>query len=202
MRLVRKIYRTLRHPRVRRNRRLAKLTERLFERDLWKPCRHTVAGGLSLGLIFAMTHVPLQSLFAAFFAMRFRVNVAFAVAVTWVTNPLTTPGILILQNMLGSFVRGMIGFGYPALLSSAEMHIWGKTINFGEGFLDTALGALLSGVILGALAYPAVHLVGRFIPHHHLPHSRVAGEAISLSQKRVLARQELRKAALTDPPQP
>lgn len=202
MRLVRKIYRLLRHPRVRRSPRLARLTERIFERDLWKPCRHTVAGGLAIGLFFAMSHIPLQSLLAAFFAMRFRVNVAFAVAVTWVTNPLTTPGVLYLQHVFGSAVRGLIGFSYPARLSSVEMQIFGGTINFGDGFVDTVLGCLLSALILGGLAYPIVHLVGRFIPHHHLPHSRAAGGTISLSQRRVLARRESGKAMFLDPPQP
>ena len=202
MRLVRKIYRILRHPRVRRSPRLSRLTERIFERDLWKPCRHTVAGGLSIGLFFAFTHIPLQSLLAGFFAMRFRFNVAFAVAVTWVTNPLTTPGVIILQHMFGSAVREMIGFSYPSILSSVVIHIGSKTYNFGQGFLDTALGGLLSGLIAGGLAYPLVHLVGRFIPHHHLPRSRAAGENISLSQRRVMARREAGKAVFLDPPQP
>lgn len=196
MQMVRRIYRSLRHPRIRRSPRLSALTARVFERDLWKPCRHTVAGGLSLGMFFAMTHIPLQSLVAAFFAMRLRVNVVSAVVVTWVTNPLTTPAILYFQHKLGHGLRTLIGFDYPPMLAVAELHVWGVTYHFG----DLLLGCVLSGLTLGSLAYPLVHLVGRFIPHHHLPRRRHSGEG-SLSQQRVRARSAARKLA-KEPPNP
>lgn len=194
MRMVRRIFRSLRHPRIRRSRMLSNLTQRIFERDLWKPCRHSVAGGVSVGMFFAFTHLPLQSLVAAFVAMRLRLNVPFAIAITWISNPLTTPAIWILQHELGVTVRELLGFSYPAWLTSRVIHLWHWTINFGEGFLDVVLGALLSGMVLGLLAYPFVQLVARFIPHHHLPHRREPGQR-SLAQQRVRARRAAREAA-------
>ena len=169
LRLVRRIFRSLRHPRIRRSPRLTALTKRLFERDLWKPCRHTVAGGLSIGLFFAMSHIPLQSLVAAFFAMRLRVNIVFAVMGTWVTNPVTTLAIAVYQHKFGRWCREAVSFEYPAFLDAAELRVGGVVFHFG----DLLLGCVLSGLILGGLAYPVVHVIGGFIPHHHLPRRRV-----------------------------
>ena len=53
LRIVRRMYRALRHPRLRHRDWWQALTHALFERRLWMPCRDTVATGLAIGMFFA-----------------------------------------------------------------------------------------------------------------------------------------------------
>ena len=91
----------LRHKRLRHRVWWLKLTAPLFDRQLWVPCRDTVASGLAIGFFFSMMLMPFQMIAAALIAMRSRANVPFAIAGCWISNLLTHVPIWMAQEWLG-----------------------------------------------------------------------------------------------------
>jgi hypothetical protein len=165
--MVRRAYRHLRHPRLRGHRWWGGLSRRLFERSLWKPCRHTVGGGLGVGLFFAMMPMPLQMLAAALVAMRLRVNIPSAMLACWVSNPFTEPFVRLSQERLGAWLHGVAGIPVPPLLKDVEWAFGDMTFNLG----NFVLGFLSSGLVLGLAGYPLAHLVAALVPHYFARHS-------------------------------
>jgi uncharacterized protein (DUF2062 family) len=169
LKFVRRFYRQLRSPQLRSNRFFAGLVHRLSNRRLWKPCRTTVSHGLAIGLFFSMMlPMPFQSVVAAFFAIRSRVNVPFAMMIVWISNPVTTLPLALMQVRLGQFLRDVLNIPVPSFLDVTGLFpcttIECNAANF-------VLGMLFSGVIASILAYPIVHVVSLFLPHH-LPEKR------------------------------
>lgn len=159
--MVRRAYKALRHPKLRRRDWWRKLTQPLMQRELWLPCRDTVATGLAIGLFFGMIPLIPQSLVAAIAAMKFRVNVPFAVASTWLSNPVTNVVIWPVQLWLGNWFQDFLKISPPEMLGTFQVH--------GLGTVNAAtfmLGATVSAVLLGMLAFPIVHLFSAVMPHH------------------------------------
>ena len=163
LKLVRQALKSLRHPHLRHRPWWQALTRRIGNRALWIPCRDTVAAGLAIGLFFSMMLMPFQMIPAAIIAMRFRVNVPFALAGCWVTNPLSTPPVLYGQFRLGDWLRDTLGVPMPGFLAKVQFDVPGV------GHLNAAsfiLGMIVSGVVLACLAFPLVHLFSALMPHH------------------------------------
>ena len=162
LKLVRKTYRLLRHKRMRDRPWWRALTKPIFDRHLWKPCRDTVASGLAIGLFFSMILVlPLQMIFAAVLAMRFRVNVPFAIAACWVSNVFTNVPIGLAQVEIGDWMRRSLGVKVPGF-EDVQVSFMGIGFN-AASFI---LGMIVSGVILALLAYPLVHLFSAVMPQY------------------------------------
>jgi len=161
--LVRRVHRILRHRRLRHREWWKPVLRQLLDRRLWQPCRDTIAGGLSIGLFFAMMFMPGQTLAAALFAARARVNIPIAVGACFLTNPLTGPFIRLSQLRIGGWLHDTLGIPMPRL-GVVDFH-------FGENYvqLDVSnfiLGFLVSGILLGLAAYPLVHLFSALLPDH------------------------------------
>jgi len=152
----------LRKPRWHRQKWWKSFSARLFDRTMWKPCRHTVASGIGIGLFFAMMPMPMQMLAAALVAMRLRVNIPFAMLACWVSNPVTEVFIRFWQERFGGWLRESLGVPIPQMLQNVEWTWAGMTFNVG----NFVLGFLVSGLVLGLLAYPVVQLVATIIPQH------------------------------------
>lgn len=65
------------------------LGKHLHHPELWQFHRHTVAKGTAFGLLAAFIPLPGQTLIVALLAYLVRANLPVAIAMTWVTNPLT-----------------------------------------------------------------------------------------------------------------
>jgi uncharacterized protein (DUF2062 family) len=163
LRMVRGAYRMLRHRRLRDRPWWRALTKPLFERDLWIPCRDTVASGMAIGLFFSMMLMPFQMIAAAIIAMRFRVNVPFAVAACWVSNVFTHVPIWIAQEWLGDWMRKSLGFPMPGFLANVHFSVPEAGEINAASFL---LGMMVSGIVLAMIAYPLVHLFSAVMPQH------------------------------------
>ena len=136
------------------------MTKPLFNRDLWHPCRYTVAGALSVGLFCAMLPIPFQMLLAALASMRAKVNIPIAMAACWVSNPLTQVGIWLAQEKLGDGIREKTNLTVPQFMD-VETTVFETTLNLGS----FTVGFLSMGVILSILAYPIVYGVSAFLPN-------------------------------------
>ncbi len=160
--LVRKSYRMLKHRRLRDRPWWRAMTKPLFDRALWIPCRDTVAAGLAIGCFFSMLVVlPLQSLFASVVAMRFRVNVPFAILACFISNIFTSPPIGLVQVAMGDWMRKNLGIKVPGF-EGLQFNFLGVDVNVVSFFL----GMIVSGVLLALLAFPVVHLFSVIMPHH------------------------------------
>ena len=84
------LYRKFRHPRVLKNNRFRRWFARHFlDKTVWKPTRHTFAGGIAVGAFAMMLVIPGQMGVAFALAALLRVNIPIAMLVTWITNPVT-----------------------------------------------------------------------------------------------------------------
>lgn len=162
LRLVQRAIKTLRHPRLRHRPWWRTLSRPLFNRSLWVPCRDTVASGLAIGLFFSVMLIPFQTLPAALITLRVRGNVPFAMAATWISNPLTTPAILFGQFRLGQWMRETLSVPMPDFLANVHFHVPGGGTFNAASFI---LGMITSGVLLALCAYPVVHLFSAILPH-------------------------------------
>ena len=162
LRLVRSAFRALRHRRLRHRPWWRTMTQPLFHRSLWIPCRATVSTGVSIGLFFAMMPIPFQMVASALLALRFRANVPFAMAACWVTNPFTQVPIILAQFRIGQWLReSSLAVPMPGFLARVDYTIPGV------GALNAAsftLGFITSGIVLSIIAYPVVQLVYAMLP--------------------------------------
>ncbi|MDE0836885.1 MAG: DUF2062 domain-containing protein [Akkermansiaceae bacterium] len=174
----------LRHKRLRGRPWWRRLTRPLFDRQLWVPCRDTVASGLAIGFFFSMMAMPFQMAAAALTAMRFRGNIPFAVAGCWVSNLATHVPIWVGQEWLGDWMREKLNFPMPEFLVTSSINIPTSWENFyeknpvGEWMQNTVgialphslnaasflLGMMVSGIFLAVISYPLVHLFSALMP--------------------------------------
>lgn len=76
----------------------------LHDPNLWHLNKRSVAGAFAVGLFVAFIPVPFQMAFAAAVAIPSRVNLPIAAALTWITNPFTTPPILYFSYKVGTLL--------------------------------------------------------------------------------------------------
>ena len=159
LRIVRRAFRALRHKKLRNRPWWQKISKPLFHRSLWVPCRDTVASGLAIGLFFSMMPFIPQSIFAAILAMRAKVNVPFAMAACFVSNPFTNVPFWYAQIHVGQWLINVLSL--PVLPGQITLPIVGivSASNFIVGFVAM-------GVLLALSAYPIVHLFSALLPHH------------------------------------
>ena len=166
LRMVRRAFRALRHPKLRHRPWWQKVSKPLFHRSLWVPCRDTVASGLAIGLFFSMMPFIPQSIIAAILAMRAKVNIPFAMGACFVSNPFTNVPFWYAQIHLGQWLIDLLNL--PVLPGQIDLPMVGmvSASNWIVGF--TAMG-----VLMALAAYPLVHLFSLLLPHQ-LPVGRRA----------------------------
>lgn len=93
---------------------LRPFAHRVLEPSLWRFTRRSVPRGVALGLIVGIfLMIPgLQIIGAALLALPCRANVPIAVAMTFLSNPATTPFILYLSIIVGNrFIHSAVDVG-------------------------------------------------------------------------------------------
>ncbi len=135
---------------LQRSRLLRPLGQRIWASELWRLTRRSVPAGVAVGLfvgIFLM--IPgLQIVGAALVAVPFRANIPIAAAMTFVSNPATTPFFIIaainIGNRLG-FRADMAAFQQLSA-ARAPLRDWAAWL------LSDAAPALVSGLTVIGLA--------------------------------------------------
>lgn len=186
LRIVRRAYRLLRSPRMKKHPYLAAIVAPIFNRELWHPCRETVTSGLGIGLFVAMLPIPGQMILAALGAMKMRANVPTAITACWVTNPITQLPIMLFQERFGDFLRESMYIPIHPILEKIKIPLGfipgmeGESLN-GGSFI---LGFLSFGFLLFLLAFPLVYLLSALMPRL-LPKTRY-----QRAKAKVIARQK------------
>jgi len=153
------------HESVRNNRHLARFGGFLHHPNLWHLNRHSVAGGVAVGMFSGLVPGPFQMFCAALLAIPLRVNLPVALATTLYTNPFTIGPLYVLAYLIG---RMIIGGDGSALSSPPEMQ-WSQLRDSLDAFLHwvMSLGAPLAvGLValalgLAALGYACVQIAWR-----------------------------------------
>jgi uncharacterized protein len=145
------------HQRVREHRYLRFFGNLLHDPNLWHLNRRSVAGACAIGLFMAFVPVPFQMVLAAAVAIPLRVNLPIAVALVWVTNPLTMPAIFYSSYRVGTWVLGAreMRFAFePSIqwLMTEMVAIW-------KPFL---LGCFILGTLSAVTGYLLVRLLWRW----------------------------------------
>jgi len=150
------------HESVRNNRHIARFGGFLRHPNLWHLNRHSVAGGVAVGMFSGLVPGPLQMLAAALLAVPLRVNLPVALATTLYTNPFTIGPLYLLAYLIGRLIIG--GDGAP-LSPPPEME-WSRLGASLDAFLGwvlsmgapLAFGLLALALILAALGYACVQI--------------------------------------------
>jgi Uncharacterized protein conserved in bacteria len=66
----------------------------LHDPNLWCLNRRSASGAFAVGLFMAFVPLPSQMIMAAGLAILFGVNLPLAVALVWVSNPITMPVLI------------------------------------------------------------------------------------------------------------
>lgn len=132
--------------------------------ELWRFTRRSVPRGVAVGLlvgIFAL--VPgIQIVGAALLCVPGRGNIPIAVAMTFLSNPLTTPLILIVSAMIGNFMgfRADTEMVYEMIERRASLADW-----TGWFFSDAApallIGLAILSVVAAAIGYVLAGMIWR-----------------------------------------
>jgi uncharacterized protein (DUF2062 family) len=128
------------------NRLMKPFAGRVLRSDLWRFTRRSVPRGVGIGLlvgIFLM--IPgLQIIGAALACVPFRANIPIAAAMTFLSNPATTPFILVSSIFVGN------ALGFHADLAAFH-DLYGRGASVGDWFAwlaSDAAPALVSGLLV------------------------------------------------------
>ncbi len=150
------------HESVRNNRHMARFGGFLHHPNLWHLNRHSVAGGVAVGMFSGLVPGPFQMLTAALLAVPLRVNLPVALATTLYTNPFTIGPLYFLAYLIGRLLVG----SHAAPLSPPPEIEWshlGASLDAFLGWvlsMGTPLAVGLAALALGlaALGYACVQI--------------------------------------------
>ena len=144
---------------IKENRFLGFLGNRIHDSDIWHLNKHSVAGAFFIGIFCAFQPIPLQVVLAAFLAFVFKKNLALSVALVFITNPLTMPPIFYLSYRVGSLFLGESVI-YEEL---AIDNLWNWLVsNFERIGKPLFLGSFICGVTFGYLSYVTILIFWRW----------------------------------------
>jgi hypothetical protein len=153
------------HESIRRNRFIARFGTLLHHPNLWHLNRHSVAGGVAIGLFSGLVPGPFQMLTAALLAVPLRVNLPVALVTTLYTNPLTIGPLYVLAYAIGTLFFP----GERAPLAAAPEFDWsqfgawlhalaGWALSLGK---PLAVGLVALAILLAVAGYVLVQLAWR-----------------------------------------
>ena len=142
---------------------LRPLGNRIWASELWRVTRRSVPAGVAIGLfvgIFLM--IPgLQIIGAALLSVPFRANIPIAAAMTFLSNPATTPFILVASIFVGNklgFHADVAAF-YSLYERRAGLSDWLAWLasdaapSLVSGLLVIACGAALIGYVIARIGW-------------------------------------------------
>ena len=114
------------------------------------PSRRMITRGVVLGLFIAFIPMPMQMAAVLLFMPFFKFNVPIAIAMVWITNPITMPFIYVVEYYTGSFFLGME-------IGEVHMSLEWFTDNIDDIFIPLYAGAIFYSITFASSAYWLVH---------------------------------------------
>jgi len=142
---------------VRQHKYLKWLARFLEDPFLFHMNRRSVSGAFAAGLFWAMIPIPSQMLAAAISAILVRVNLPIAVALVWLTNPLTMPPVFYFDYLVGTWILGA-----PKNIGEFHMNLQWIAAKLDAIWLPLYFGSLVVGVTSGLLGYIGIRIYWRW----------------------------------------
>jgi uncharacterized protein (DUF2062 family) len=119
--------------------------------------RASISASLFIGLFCAFLPIPGQTIVAAALALLFRTNLPVAMALIWVSNPLTFPPIFLFSYRVGIWLLDQTVTPINIELS------WDWAVAQGSAiWLPLLTGSLFCGLVSGAIGYAVIHRLWRW----------------------------------------
>ena len=146
---------------LKQNKSLGLLSRWIHDPNLWHLTRHSASMAFLVGIFAAFIPVPAQMLIAAIGAILVRGNLPIAVALTWATNPFTTPPLVVLAFKVG---------GWALDRSTTPVNIefswaWLQSITFADlesSYGTLLVGSVICGVVFGLIGMICIRLLWRW----------------------------------------
>jgi hypothetical protein len=140
-------------------------------KEVWKPDRHTFAGGFAVGSFITVQLLPIQMPSAVILAGLFRVNIPIALILCWFSNPFTVPFIIYIEHWIGSFLLELYTHhplvGLPCKIPGSITEIWSV---MREHIPAIMIGGIALGVVLAILGYSFMFVAWDFIAKYVKTH--------------------------------
>jgi uncharacterized protein (DUF2062 family) len=133
------------------------LGEWIYEPNLWHINRHSTSLAFFIGLFVAFVPTPAQMVLAALLSIWLRCNLPLAVALCWITNPLTMGPIFWFSYKLGALV-----LGEPPMAEQFEISWEWFSTGLGTIWQPLLLGCAINGFFFGSLGYFTIQILWRW----------------------------------------
>ena len=139
------------HELIKGHKNLQFLGDKLHDPNLWHLHRQSVSMAFAVGLFCAWIPTPGQMALAAIGAFYFRANLPVAVALVWITNPITMPPLFYFAYLVGLLVLNL-----PAATFSLD------AVLSGDILLPFLTGCLLIGIVCATVGYFGIDYFWRY----------------------------------------
>jgi hypothetical protein len=145
------------HQTIKDNKYLKVFGNLLHNANLWHMNRHSVAKGFAIGLFFAFIPVPFQMVLSAGVAILMHANLPLAIALVWITNPLTMPFIFYACYVVGTWV--LVEAEQDFAFQASWQWVLDSLSTIGPAFL---VGCGVLAVIFSLLGYFIIQALWRY----------------------------------------
>jgi uncharacterized protein len=129
----------------------------LYNPNLWCLNRRSAAGAFAIGLFIAFIPLPSQMIMSAGLAVLCGVNLPIAIALVWITNPITMPVILYFAYKLGAWILHI-----PPQHFHFELSWHFLMEKFGTIALPLFIGSGVFSIIAALIGYFGIHGLWRY----------------------------------------
>lgn len=119
-----------------------------LDKRVWKPTQHTFAGGTAIGSFITLQLLPIQMPTATILAAIFRVNIPVALALCWLSNPVTMPLLVPLEYAVGKW---FLAFYTTVPTTPFPNHLPDSAVEAWMVLKEHAPVMLIGGIVLGAV---------------------------------------------------
>ncbi|MEY3288294.1 MAG: hypothetical protein RLZZ419_536 [Pseudomonadota bacterium] len=141
------------HNVIKQHKNLQFLGDKLHDPNLWHLNRHSVSMAFAVGLFCAWIPTPGQMAIAAIAAFYLRGNLPIAIALVWITNPVTMPPLFYFAYLVGLSV-----LNYPTASFSLD------AVLSGDILFPFLTGCLFIGVVCATTGYFGIN----YFWHYHV----------------------------------
>ncbi|MDC9715374.1 MAG: DUF2062 domain-containing protein [Gammaproteobacteria bacterium] len=138
------------------------ISKHLNNASLWNFNRKSVSKAFAIGLFCAFIPVPFQMLLATPGAIIFSANLPVAVALVWITNPITIPPIFYACYKLGAWILD-VSIDQDFVMSLE--YVWQVFDTIWQPFL---LGCLIVSAVSSVMGYFTIQLIYRLKAYKRL----------------------------------
>jgi len=126
--------------------------------NLWHLNKRSVSGAFAVGIFCAFIPVPFQMALAVAGALLLRVNLPIAVALVWITNPITMPAIFYFAYLVGTWILDT-----PVMEIEFSLTMEWLTTGLSTIWQPFLLGCFVCGVVSAILGCLIIRIVWRYL---------------------------------------